>query len=139
MKIKHEHVHESLLAWQAATNREYVGRCVAEAAIRLGIDLLQRPAEPNADRNNQQRLFRWAAGDTPAQREKITRLLPAIEAAMPPFLRAQMSYRDSAAFRELVDAKRAFDNATDALLNVMFACREQATSGGPAGGSSVRH
>lgn len=137
--MKIEHVLPALLALRAETNGEDVGRRVAEAWFAQGGQgLFQRPDEPRADFNNKQRLFRWAECATPQQREKIRQLLPAIERALPPFLRAQLCYRDSPAFRELVDAKRAFDNATDALLNVMFASREQPTSGGPAGGSA-RH
>ncbi|MEB8638625.1 toxin YdaT family protein [Cronobacter muytjensii] len=138
--MKIEHVLPALLALRAETNGEDVARRVAAEWFAMGGEgLLQRPDEPRADFNNKQRLFRWAECETPRQREKIRQLLPAIERALPAFLRAQFGYRDSAAFRELVDAKRAFDNATEALLNVLFACREQATSGGPAGGSELRH
>lgn len=84
MEIKHESIREALRAWAVETNREYVGGLVAGAYFGLGgTELFMQMNAPTAFHVNQQKLFRWLDSYTPAARQKVRELLPAILEVLP--------------------------------------------------------
>lgn len=135
MKIKHEHIRDALLAWaRAADGRKVPASAIADAYFALGMSgLLYSSDQPNALGNNAQKIFRWAESDSPAAKRKMQELLPAIEKAMPVYLRARMRSHSSEALRELVRSKEKIDRELEAMIGAIIALSDRVDSNGPAG------
>lgn len=137
MKIKHEHIKSALLAWGNG-QQGYVANLLAERYLDLGGKELR--LKRGATWNNTQNIFaRWINGDTPAQREKIQALLPAIRQTMPKYIQARMDFAESAECRQIMDIRRTIEEATEDLMGVVIAMRLQHSPKGGPTGSSLRN
>ncbi|MBU9866786.1 toxin YdaT family protein [Rahnella aceris] len=126
MEIKHDHIRDALINWSVADSQRNVTLQITRAYFALGISapVLQRieredqTVDYSAWHNNQQSILqRWSYGDTPAARKKISQLLPAILAAMPPEMRASLIAGNSVQFLAMQALKENQEAITAALLN----------------------
>lgn len=136
MKIRHEHIREALIAWADGAKGEKVpaGEIVDTwFALNLsGLDL-HGSDHPEALSRNTQKIYRWVKSDSRDSKQKMQRLLPAIEKAMPVFLLAQMRSHSSDYYREMLQRKQRVDNEMEALFGAMIALSGRIAGGGPSG------
>jgi hypothetical protein len=86
MRIRHEHIRVAVMAWAGLPGGEKTpASAISDAYFELGMSGLglYGPEHPDALSRNTQKIFRWVKSDTPHSHQKLQRLLPAIEHAMP--------------------------------------------------------
>lgn len=140
MKIKHEHIREALIAWADGAKGEKVPAGeIADAWFALnlsGLDL-HGSDNPEALSRNTQKIYRWAKSDSRDSKQKMQRLLPAIEKAMPVFLLAQMRSHSSDYYREMLHRKQRVDDEMEALFGAMIAISDRIADGGSSGNTLI--
>lgn len=136
MKIRHEHIRETLMSWaHSAGGRKVPAQAIMEAYFRLGLKEphLFGDDHPDALARNTQKIFRWIIRDTDEARANIEALLPAIESALPPLLLARMRSYYSETISELLSRKQQIDRDVEALFGVMFSLAQGASNSSPGG------
>lgn len=141
MKIRHEHIRETLLAWaNSAGGRKVPAEAIMKAYFKQGLKAPHLFGEdhPDALGRNTQKIFRWISRDTDEAKANIQALLPAIEAALPPLMLARMRSYYSETISELLSRKQQIDRDVEALFGVMFSIAHGASNSSP-GGCSLIH
>lgn len=138
MQIKHERIQVLLLAMAAEMGQAYTANIITEHYHRLGGGDL--PLVIGNTWNNQQNIFhRWLEGRTPQQRNKISRLVPAILEALPDGLTAQLLAAESVEYRALDAAERSIREAKSAFMRnrkaIFIQEYRSSRNNGPAGGN----